>query len=273
LTVMFLLNETQIDTVLKDLLEVHLYDFTFYSRESFKRRINRLYKLEKYQSFQEFRNKLRADETYIDHFIDRITVNVTEMFRDHNFFRQLRTTVIPDLASRPQIRVWCAGCSTGEEVYSIAILLHEAGLLEKSQISASDINPRVLNKAKRGIFPVSLMQLYAKNYTLAGGEKDFSSYFTTISEGQKFNPEFGSKMHFFEHSLARGAFFHKFDLILCRNVLIYFDRELQDRALQIFDMNLSPLSYLALGEKETLKFTKISSGFRQIANEKIWKKI
>src|SRR5688572_25892196 len=169
---MFLLNEAQIDTVLKDLLEVHLYDFTFYSRESFKRRINRLYKLEKYSSFQDFRTRLRSDESYIDHFIDRITVNVTEMFRDHQFFKKLRTVVVPDLVSRPFIRVWCAGCSTGEEVYSVAIMLHEAGLLERSEISATDINPRVLNKARRGYVQSSLIFRYANNYTLSGGEKD-----------------------------------------------------------------------------------------------------
>ncbi|MBL7933315.1 MAG: protein-glutamate O-methyltransferase CheR [Bacteroidia bacterium] len=269
---MFLLNEAQIDTVLKDLLEVHLYDFTFYSRESFKRRINRLYKLEKYSSFQDFRVRLRSDETYIDHFIDRITVNVTEMFRDHSFFKKLRTNVIPELAQRPLIRIWCAGCSTGEEVYSVAMMLHEAGVLNKSEISASDINPRVLNKARKGYVPSSLIYRYANNYTLSGGEKDFFSYFTATEDGHKISEALFSRIRFFEHSLAKGAYFHKYDLILCRNVLIYFDRELQDYALQTFDTNLSPNSYIALGEKETLKFSRIAKDFDQLEPEKIWRK-
>lgn len=269
---MFLLNEAQIDTVLKDLLEVHLYDFTFYSRESFKRRINRLYKLEKYSSFQDFRVRLRSDETYIDHFIDRITVNVTEMFRDHSFFKKLRTAVIPALASRPFIRVWCAGCSTGEEVYSVAIMLHEAGLLNQAEISASDINPRVLNKARKGFVPSSLIYRYANNYTLSGGERDFFAYFKASEEGHKIAETFTSRIHFFEHSLAKGTYFHKYDLILCRNVLIYFDKELQDYALQTFDTNLSPNSYIALGEKETLKFSRIAKDYEQLDPEKIWKK-
>lgn len=269
---MFLLNEAQIDIVLRDLLEVHLYDFTFYSRESFKRRINRLYKLEKYNSFHDFRTRLLSDENYIDHFIDRITVNVTEMFRDHQFFKKLRTEVIPNLSKRPFIRVWCAGCSTGEEVYSVAIMLQEAGVLEKSEISASDINQRVLKKARKGLVPSSLMLRYANNYTQSGGEQDLFSYFSVSEEGHKITDSIHSRIHFFEHSLAKGAYFHKYDLILCRNVLIYFDPELQERALRTFETNLSTDSYLALGEKETLKFSGVHKNFEQLEPEKIWRK-
>ena len=267
-----MLNDTEINTILKDLLDLYYYDFTYYSRESFKRRINRLYKLEKYQSFEEFRTKLRSDKNYIDHFIDRITVNVTEMFRDHNFFKELRSKVVPELAKRPVIRVWHAGCSTGEEVYSVAILLHEAGLLEKSEIYATDINPHVLTKARSGIFPVSLMQLYAKNYILGGGEKNFYSYFTTTPAGEKFNDIFNRRMTFSSHSLANEGYINRFDLIVCRNVLIYFDKELQDRAFQLFDISMGPGSFLALGEKETIKFSGIASKFAQVGPEKIWKK-
>lgn len=268
-----MLRDEEIDIILKDLLELYDCDFTYYSRDSFKRRINRLYKLEKYELLEEFRHKLRSDRKYIDHFIDRITVNVTEMFRDHQFFRELKKEIIPELANRPVIRVWHAGCSTGEEVYSMAILLHEAGVLQKSEIFGTDINPRVLAKARSGIFPVSLMRLYAKNYTLAGGEKDFSSYFTTTPQGEKFNEEFGSRMTFSAHNLATEGFFHKFDLIICRNVLIYFDKELQDKVLKLFETSMGPLSYLGLGEKETIKFSAVSNKFKQVGLEKIWKKI
>jgi chemotaxis protein methyltransferase CheR len=267
------INDAEISLVLKDLIELYHYDFNYYSKESFKRRINRLYKLEKYQSFEEFRHKLRTDKTYIDHFIDRITVNVTEMFRDYSFFRAIKKDILPQLANRPRIKVWHAGCSTGEEVYSLAILLHEAGLLDKAEIHGTDINPHVLTKARIGIFPVSLMQLYAKNYVLAGGEGDFSSYFDTTPQGEKFKEQFSSKMTFRSHSLANEGYFNRFDLIFCRNVLIYFDKELQNRAFQLFDTSLAPNSFLALGEKETIKFSKIASKFIQLEPEKIWRKI
>lgn len=267
-----MLNDTEINVVLKDLRELYYYDFTYYSKDSFKRRINRLYKLEKFLSFEDFRSKLRADKTYVDHFIDRITVNVTEMFRDHNFFRALRNQVIPELAKRPRIRVWHAGCSTGEEVYSFAILLHEAGLLERAEIFGTDINPHVLTKARSGIFPVSLMQLYAKNYLLSGGEKDFSSYYTTTPQGEKFKDMFTSRMTFNYHSLASEGYINRFDLILCRNVLIYFDKELQNRTFQLFDISMGPNSFLALGEKETIKFSGVAMKYSQIDTETIWRK-
>jgi len=268
-----MLNDEEINIILKDLLELYYYDFTYYSRDSFKRRINRLYKLEKFQSFGEFRTRLSTDKNYIDHFIDRITVNVTEMFRDQSFFVQLRTEVIPELAKLPKIRVWHAGCSTGEEVYSFAVLLHEAGVLDKSEIYATDINPHVLTKARSGIFPMSLMQLYSKNYILAGGKKDFSTYYTTTPQGEKFNDVFRSKMTFASHSLANEGYISRFDLIICRNVLIYFDKALQDRAFRLFDISMGPGAYLALGEKETIKFSCISNKFKQIGAEKIWKKV
>ncbi|PBQ32406.1 chemotaxis protein CheR [Sphingobacteriaceae bacterium] len=268
-----MLNDSEINSVLKDLRELYNYDFTYYSRDSFKRRINRLYKLEKYRSFSEFTTKLRSDPNYIDHFIDRITVHVTEMFRDPSFFLVLRNQVIPELAKRPVIRVWHAGCSTGQEVYSVAILLHEAGLLQKSELLGTDVNPQVLTKARTGVFPVSLTQLYAKNYILSGGERDFSAYHTETSFGEKFDERFRSRMTFISHSLASEEYINRFDLIICRNVLIYFDQELQDRTFQLFDLSLSPNSYLALGEKETINFSRISAKFKQVDQEKIWKKL
>lgn len=268
-----MLNDSEINSVLKDLRELYDYDFTYYSRDSFKRRINRLYKLEKYSSFSEFTTKLKTDPNYIDHFIDRITVHVTEMFRDPSFFLALRNQVIPELVKLPVIRVWHAGCSTGQEVYSVAILLHEAGLLQKSQLLGTDVNPQVLTKARTGVFPVSLTQLYAKNYILSGGEKDFSSYHVETPQGEKFNELFSSRMTFSSHSLASHEYIHKFDLIICRNVLIYFDQALQDKTFQLFDVSLSPGSFLALGEKETLKFSNVADKFKQIGQEKIWRKL
>lgn len=268
-----MLTETEILVILTDLNELYQYDFNFYSKDSFTRRINKLYKIERYSSFKELHSKLLTNKTYADHFIDRITVNVTSMFRDELFFQYLRTSLIPLIADRPYIRVWHAGCSTGEEGFSLAILLKEAGLLHKTEIVATDVNPRVIEKAKEGVFPISLMQVYQNNYELSGGSEDFSSYYSRDTEGEKFNDELRNCIQFKVHSLANDGYIKDFDLILCRNVLIYFDQTLQNRALELFDQSLSKNSFLALGEKETLKLSSISKRYEQLEEEKIWRKI
>lgn len=267
-----MLNESEIKLILEDLNELYQYDFNFYSKDSFKRRINKLFAIEKFSSFSDLREKVRTNRNYADHFIDRITVNVTSMFRDENFFLELRTKVIPQLANRENIRLWHAGCSTGEEAFSLAILLKEAGLLSKSQLYATDVNPRVIKNAKLGIFPVSLMQVYSKNYTLSGGELPFRNYYTTTEKGEKFNDDLCNSILFSTHSLANDPSPGSFDLILCRNVLIYFDLALQERALKLFDESLNPQSFLALGEKETIRLSPISNLYSQLGSEKIWQK-
>jgi chemotaxis protein methyltransferase CheR len=268
-----MIQEEEIDLLLNDLLEIYGYDFNFYSRASLKRRINRLFLLDKFTSFTEFRAKVTSDTNYIKRFIEEITVNVTEMFRDSSFYKELRKEILPLLGTHPFIRIWHAGCSTGEEVYSVAILLHEAGLLQKSLIYATDINPGVLEKAKSGIFPIGHMKLYSENYISSGGIHDFSSYYTANYDGVKFNTELSDKMIFSTHNLVSDSSFNEFHLIVCRNVLIYFDKELQERVFSLFDASLGKLSYLALGSKETIRFSDIQSKFIQVGKEKIWKKI
>jgi len=217
--------DEEINLLLNDLLEVYGYDFNFYSKASLKRRVNRLFLLDKFKNFAEFRQRVTSDTNYINRFIEEITVNVTEMFRDSSFYKELRTEILPVLGTHPFIRIWHAGCSTGEEVYSMAILLHEAGLLHKSLIYATDLNPGVLEKAKSGIFPIGPMKRYSENYISSGGRQDFSSYYTANYEGVKFNPELRSKMIFSTHNLVSDRSFNEFHLIVCRNVLIYFDKE------------------------------------------------
>lgn len=268
-----IIADEQINILLNDLLALYGYDFTYYARASLSRRINRLYALDKFSDFNTLRLKLASDENYIKRFIEEITVNVTEMFRDSAFYRELRESVIPDLGTHPFIRIWHAGCSTGEEVYSMAILLQEAGLLHKSLIYATDINPGVLEKARRGIFPIGHMKQYSENYIAAGGIQDFSSYYTANYDGGKFNEALSSRMIFSTHNLVSDSSFNEFHLILCRNVLIYFDKELQEKVFSLFDTSLGNLSYLSLGAKETLKFSGIHSRYKQIGKEKIWKKI
>lgn len=268
-----MIEEEEIDLLLNDVFEVYGYDFTNYARASLKRRINRLWSLDKFPSLAELRYRVRADADYLKRFVAELTVNVTEMFRDPLFYQTLRREVLPTLAAKPFIRIWHAGCSTGEEVFSLAILLREANLLHKSLLYATDLNPEVLKTARNGIFALEPMQRYSENYRLSGGINDFSMYYTAHYGHVKFTDELAAKTVFSAHNLVSDRSFNEFDLILCRNVLIYFDKALQERVLTLFDKSLGPLSYLALGTKETLKFSTIQAKFKQVNGEKIWRKI
>lgn len=268
------IKEDEIALLLNDLLEVHGYDFSDYAMASLKRRINRLFVLDRFPSFAEFRYRIRSDKSYLKRVVEEITVNVTEMFRDPAFYKTLRQEIIPVLATHPFIRIWHAGCSTGEEVYSMAIILQEANLLHKTLIYATDINPGVLEKAGKGIFPLGQMKQYSENYILSGGQKDFSGYYTAKYDLAKFDERLRHKMIFATHNLVSDRSFNEFQLVLCRNVLIYFDKELQDKVFHLFDESLEKFGFLALGSKETMKFSSVGKKFKQIPNkEKIWRKV
>jgi chemotaxis protein methyltransferase CheR len=262
-----------VERLLVDMLERYGYDFTGYSRASLKRRIHRLYSLDKALSFAEFRFKINDDPAYFKRFVEQITVNVTEMFRDPAFFKTLRNEVLPKLGTYPLIRIWVAGCSTGEEAYSISIILKELNLLHKSLVYATDINPAVLEKASQGMFGLGLMKQYSENYILSGGVKDFSSYYTAKYSLAKLDPELKSKIIFSTHNLVSDRSFNEFQLILCRNVLIYFERDLQHKVIDLFDESLEELGYLALGTKETLEFSPQAKKYKRLPNEKVWRKL
>lgn len=267
------ITDEQVETLINDVLENYGYDFTGYSRASLKRRLNRLYSLDKQVSFAEFRYKIGNEPIYFKRFVEQITVNVTEMFRDPNFYKTLRDHVLPSLGTYPFIRIWLAGCSTGEEAYSMAIVLRELNLLKKALIYATDINPTVLEKAAQGMFPLSQMKQYSENYIASGGIKDFSSYYSANYSLAKFDSELKEKIIFSTHNLVSDHSFNEFQLILCRNVLIYFDRDLQYKVLQLFDNSLENLGYLALGTKETTDFSPISKRYKKLDSDKIWRKI
>ena len=270
----FSISDEDIEIVLYDVVELYGYDFTNYSRASLRRRILRLISKDRFLSFAEFRYKLRNDKAYFKRFVEEITVNVTEMFRDPLFYRALREEVLPLLATWPVIKIWHAGCASGEEVYSMAILLHEANLLKKSLLYATDINPSVLEKVRHGIYPISQMKQYSENYILSGGKNDFSSYYTAQYDSAKFDDFLGKRMVLATHNLVSDRSFNEFQLILCRNVMIYFDKPFQDRVLHLFYDSLEMFGYLALGSKETLKFTALNKNFRQLENkERIWRKV
>ncbi|MEH6304506.1 protein-glutamate O-methyltransferase CheR [Olivibacter sp. CPCC 100613] len=267
------IEDNDLETLINDLLEIHGYDFRNYSRASIKRQVNRLFTRDKFPSFAEMRYRLKIDKTYLKRFVEGITVNVTEMFRDAEFYRFLRTHIIPTLGTYPFIRIWVAGCSTGEEAYSLAILLKEANLLHKSLIYATDLNPAVLEEAKQGIFNLKSMKLYSENYILAGGFQDFSIYYTANYHHAILNKELSEKIIFSQHNLVSDGSFNEFQLISCRNVLIYFNSYLQNQVFSLFDNSLAQLGYLALGTKETLLFSAIAKRYKQVApDKKIWRK-
>ncbi len=262
-----------VDIILADALEVYGYDFTGYSRASLKRRIVRLYEMDKFVSFAEYRYRIRTDSNYFKRFLEEITINVTEMFRDPDFYRDLRTEILPKLGTYPFIRIWVAGCSTGEEAYSVAIILKELNLLHKSLIYATDINSSVLETASKAIISLNKLKLYTENYIDAGGAADFSDYYTASYSLGKLKDELKSKIIFSTHNLVTDNSFNEFQLILCRNVLIYFDRALQNQVFELFDGSLEKFGYLALGTKETINFSLVSDNYERIGAGKIWRKI
>jgi chemotaxis protein methyltransferase CheR len=267
-------KDEEVELLLNDLLELYGYDFTHYARASIKRRVNRLFTLDRFPSFAELRYRVKSEPDYLRRVVEQIAVNVTEMFRDPFFYKTLRTEILPWLATRPSIKIWHAGCATGEEVYSMAILLKEANLLHKSLLYATDINPAALEKARKGLFPLSEMKYYSENYMLSGGQQDFSSYYRAQYDWAKFDEALSSRMILATHNLVSDRSFNEFQLIVCRNVLIYFDKHLQDQVLELFDESLEMRGYLALGSKETLRFSSVISRYKQLANkEKIWQKI
>lgn len=268
-----IVKDNEIEHLIKDVYESYGYDFSLYSRASFKRRVNRICVIDRFTSYAELRYQVLNDGDYFKHFIEEITVNVTEMFRDPLFFKSLREKILPQLGTFPLIRIWVAGCSTGEEAYSLAILLKEAGLYHKCLIYGTDINPSVLETARAGIFPMHHMKTYSENYMLSGGKKDFSDYYTANYDNARFDKSLQEKLILSTHNLVSDSSFNSFQLIVCRNVLIYFDKELQERVFGLFDASLENLGYLALGSKETLRFSTLSKFYRQMEDQKIWKKL
>lgn len=268
-----LVNDEDLETLLNDVAVKYGYDFTEYSKASIKRRVNRLASLDKFTSFAELRYKVINDESYFARFVEEVTVNVTEMFRDRHFYKALREQIIPQLGVHSHIKIWLAGCSTGEEAYSLAILLCEANLYHKSIIYATDINPRVLETAKHGIYPINLMQNYSQNYINSGGQANFSDYYSANYDHVRFVDKLRDRMIFATHNLVSDSSFNEFQLILCRNVLIYFDKNLQEKVFKLFDASLESLGYLGLGSKETIKFSELEGRYQQIDKEKIWRKV
>ena len=244
---------------LKDLLDsirlVYGYDFTEYSEGSLGRRIAHFIESRKIAGIHDLARAILRDEALFELFVQEVTVTVTGMFRDPSFYKSLREKVRTRLATYPLIRVWIAGCATGEEVYSIAIVLKEEGLLERSLIYATDINQRSLQKARDGIFPIGQMAAYTANYLKSGGTGSFSDYYMAKYDGVLMDKTLRQATVFSAHNLTTDQSFNEFQLILCRNVLIYFNQNLQNKVLHLFYESLCPFGILALGNKESLLFS------------------
>lgn len=268
-----IIKNDDMELLLEDVSSIYGYDFTQYSKASLRRRLNRVCLIDKFASFAELRYRVVHDPSYLQRFVEELTVNVTSMFRDPYFYKKLRDDILPKLGTYPFIRIWVAGCSTGEEAYSIAILLQEINLYHKALIYATDINPTVIEKASKGIFPLSQMKQYSENYIYAGGTNDFSSYYMAMYDIAKFQENLSDRILFSTHNLVSDTSFNEFQLILCRNVLIYFDKGLQNKVFDLFDNSLQRLGYLALGDKETLRFSSVEDRYRQVKEHKIWQKI
>ena len=263
---------------LKELLEsirgTYGYDFTEYAESSVKRRIGHFMTSNKIDSLGRLGKALVADEAFFERFVQEITVNVTEMFRNPGFYESLRKNIVSRLATYPLIKIWIAGSSTGEELYSLAILLKEEGLLDRSVIYATDINQKALQSAREGVYSNRNIQHYAENYLKSGGKTELSDYYKTKYDAILLDRSLKRNVVFAFHNLAVDRSFNEFQLILCRNVLIYFNQSLQNKVLNLFYESLCPFGYLGLGNKESLLFADRKKAFEELVpREKIYVKI
>ncbi len=257
-------ESTEIESLLKGIHERYGYDFTHYSQASLKRRLNRVREHTKLFSYPELLERLYQDEQCFDLFLKHMSITVTEMFRDPAVYLSIREKIIPILKTFPFIKIWHAGCATGEEAYSMAILLHEEGFLDRARIYATDFNKQSLETGQAGIYSSKNMGTYAANYLAAGGKKNLSDYYSSSYDLVKFDDFLKEHITFSYHNLVTDGVFGEMNLICCRNVLIYFDKVLQDHVLSLFTESLRHGGFLCLGSKESLNFTKVKKMFEPV---------
>jgi chemotaxis protein methyltransferase CheR len=263
--------ESDFDIELRLLLQAiyakYQHDFRHYSTASLKRRLGQALAHFGVRTLSGLQERVLREPEVFHGLLSYLTVQVSEMFRDPGFFRALREHVVPVLMTYPSIKVWIPGCSTGEEVYSLAIVFREEGLLERTIIYATDINGAALEAAEKGIYPQDRIADFSKAYHAAGGKGSLSDYYTLAYDSAKFDKSLTRDVLFSDHSLATDHVFAEIQLVSCRNVLIYFDRELQDRAVGLFKDSLERKGFLALGAKETLRFTSHADAFSELVRE------
>ena len=267
------LEDIELDLLLEGILRRYGLDFRGYARMSLRRRVWNMVHALKLENFSSLQAKVLHDSAAMDMLLQHLSVNTTTMFRDPTFFRAFREQVVPHLFSSPFVRIWHAGCSTGEEVYSLAILLQEVGLYERSRIYATDMNVAVVERAKAGIFPLEHMREYTSNYMRAGGSAAFSDYYTANYDHAIFKASLRKNVVFAQHNLVSDGTFNEFNVVLCRNVLIYFGTELQSRVYRLLNQSLRRFGVLALGRGETLRHTVIETEYDEMdAQERLYRR-
>lgn len=263
----------QLDEIIGLVQQIYGFDFSDYTKASLKRRVARIMMLKRLE-FYDLRHILVNDQQFFQEFLEEITVNVTEMFRDPTFYKALNSQVIPYLSTYQHIKIWCAGCSSGEEVYSLAILMQKAGLTKKSFIYGTDVNTGVLKEARKGIYSLRKIKSYAENYQLSGMEGSITDHFTILYDAATIHNELKHNTLFSVHNLISDGVFNEFQLISCRNVFIYFEIELQEKILELFYDSLAPHGFLCLGSKETIRSERFKQKFKVIdQRENIYQKV
>lgn len=268
------LEEIEIQLLLEGIYQCYGYDFRNYAVSSLKRRIRRILEAENLNTISALQDRILHNPDSLQRFLLGITVNVTSMFRDPSFFVVFRDRIVPLLRTYPYIRIWHAGCSQGQEVYSMAIVLQEEGLYNRCRIYATDTNELVIKQAKNGIYPIELMQQYTQLYLQAGGKRSFSEYYTAAYDSAIFRASLKDNIVFSQHNLATDHSFNEFNVILCRNVLIYFDQILQKRVHQLFHESLCKFGILCLGRQESIRFSPYEQDYEPIEKkEKIYRRL
>jgi chemotaxis protein methyltransferase CheR len=268
------IERIEIDCLLEAIYRRYGFDFREYAPASLRRRVARRMEIEGLRTISALQEKILRRSELMEALILDLSINVTSMFRDPSFYVAFREMVVPLLHTYPFTRIWVAGCSTGEEVYSLAILLEEEALYERTRIYATDINEAVLDRAREGVFPMAKMKEYTQNYIRAGGTRAFSDYYLSAYDGAAFDRALTRNVVFAQHNLASDRSFNEFHVIVCRNVMIYFDRALQGRVHDLFYESLARFGILALGHKESINFTPHASHYEELdAAERLYKKV
>jgi len=266
-------SELEISLLLEAIYQKYGYDFRQYSKAHIHRRIMNRLRLSRLEDISQIQSKVLKDETFANELLQDFSITVTEMFRDQEFYKSLREQVIPILKTYPFIKIWHAGCATGEEAYSMAVIMQEAGLYDRTTIYATDFNQHALNRAKEGIFSNKMMKEYAINYQLSGGEKSFSDYYTSKYDNVIMNQSLKKNIVWANHNLVTDSVFAEVNLILCRNVLIYFDHNLQNKVQKNFYESLINGGILCLGSKEGLRFSDFNDKYIELdKKQRIFKK-
>jgi chemotaxis protein methyltransferase CheR len=265
--------EIELRLLMEAIFLKYSYDFRDYTGASQKRRVLHAMGEMGCSTVSQLQSRVLHEPNAFSQLLQYLTIPVTEMFRDPGYYVALREHVIPVLGTYPSLKIWVAGCSTGEEVYSLAILLKEEGLLERSMIYATDINPQSLERARKGVFPLESMRSYTANYQAAGGRRAFSDYYTAAYNAALFDRSLCENVTFADHSLATDAVFAETQFISCRNVMIYFNKKLQERALGLFHESLCHRGFLGLGSKESIDFSAYGPKFETIIKrERLFRK-